>query len=70
MKLDPVFGSSNIAATGHDPATNTLHVRFTSGHTYSYDGVSAAEHSALRAAPSVGSHFHKFIRSKYEGVRV
>jgi hypothetical protein len=63
-KLDPVPNSSNIAATGHDPDSNTLYVKFHSGSVYSYPGVGAHEHAAMRAAPSVGKHFHQFIKHR------
>jgi hypothetical protein len=66
--LEPIVGSSNVAATGHDPRTNTLRVRFQNGSTYQYDGVTAGEHSALRGADSVGSHLHKHIIKKYAGI--
>ena len=38
--------SSNILSVGHDPETNTLEIEFKGGGVYSYDGVSAAKHSA------------------------
>lgn len=63
MKMSSVT-SSNIHSIGHDPETSELHVKFKSGATHAYSGVSAAEHAALIGAESVGSHFHKNIRSK------
>ncbi len=59
--------SSSLEAIAHDPATGVLSVKFKSGETYHYAGVSAADHSMLMAAESVGSHFQKNIRSKFEG---
>lgn len=56
--------SSNIHSIGHDPETQELHVKFKSGATHAYSGVSEAEHAALMGAESVGSHFHKNIRSR------
>ena len=68
MQLTPVK-SSNIAAVGFDPATSTLGVQFSSGATYHYAGVSAEDHAALMGADSIGSHFAKNIRGKFEGVK-
>lgn len=57
--------SSNIAAIGHDPDTNELHVRFHSGATHIYSGVTAAQHAALVGADSVGKHFMAHVRDKH-----
>jgi hypothetical protein len=62
--------SSNIAAIGHDEATNTLAVKFSSGHAYHYPGVSKAEAEALKGAKSIGSHFAQHIRPKFKGVKL
>jgi hypothetical protein len=62
MKIDDVAGSTAIAAVGHDPETNTLHVRFHSGRTYAYPGVSAEAHGKFMDAESLGKHFSKHIR--------
>jgi hypothetical protein len=59
--------SSQIAAIGHDNATNTLHVQFKSGGpTYSYAGVSAEKFAALKGAKSIGSHFAAHIKGVHE----
>jgi hypothetical protein len=55
--------SSNISAIGYDPETETLEVEFKGGTVYSYSGVTPQQHSALINADSIGSHFHKNIRS-------
>lgn len=59
--------SSSIEAIGHNPSTSVLSVKFKSGETYTYAGVSADQHAKLMSAESVGSHFQKNIRSKIEG---
>ena len=61
MKLEPVK-SSSVAAVGHDPEKNELHVKFLNGDVYSYSGISSEQHHALLAAQSIGSHVHKHIR--------
>ncbi len=61
--------SSNIISIGHDPKTETLEIEFKGGGVYSYSGVTADQHSALLNADSVGSHFHKHIRSAHASVK-
>lgn len=68
MEFTPV-SSSSIDAVGYHEDNRTLHVRFASGHTYSYRDVDPEEHQALIEAKSVGSHFAKHIRPHYQGVR-
>jgi hypothetical protein len=55
--------SSQIRSIGHDPATSTLEVEFHAGGVYQYDNVTAAHHKALMDAPSIGSHFHRHIKT-------
>ena len=55
MKHTPIR-SSNLESTAHDPATQKMQVKFKNGGTYEWDGVSAEEHAALRAAGSPGAH--------------
>ena len=66
IQMNPVK-SSNIAEIGHDPETSTMHVTFSNGTTYAYDGVSADDHAAFAGSDSPGSHFAKNIRGKFEG---
>jgi len=63
--------SSNISHIGYDDATGTLGVRFKgSGKEYHYPGVPRDKFSELASAPSVGSHFAKYIRGTYTGTPV
>lgn len=55
--------SSNIAALGHDPITLKLRVQFHSGTIYEYADVPVAKFDQLIKADSVGSAFHKLIKS-------
>lgn len=71
MTMHPIVGSSNVAATGHDPNTNRMHVQFHNGRTYEYRGVTDAQHKAMRLARSVGGHFDKhFKKAGHVGVPV
>jgi hypothetical protein len=56
--------SSNIQATGYDPATNTLAVQFKHGKkVYHYSDVPGDLHKELHKAESIG----KFIGAKVVG---
>jgi hypothetical protein len=66
MKMQPV-SSSNINAIGYDEANKELHVEFSSGKTYSYEGVSQETYEAMRDASSVGAYFAKHTRGKFDG---
>ncbi len=66
IELTPVE-SSQIAAIGHDPATNTLAIQFKGkgdrpGSIYHYDNVTAQLFEAFKGAESIGSHFYKHIK--------
>lgn len=55
--------SSNITAIGYDEEDKRLRVTFKSGATYDYLNVEPGTHAALIEADSVGSAFHRLIRS-------
>ncbi|RRU23613.1 KTSC domain-containing protein [Stenotrophomonas sp. 278] len=63
--------SSQIHSIGHDPETNTLAIRFTSGYgqnrgpgsLYFYENFSAEEFEALKGAESIGKHFGGYIKN-------
>lgn len=60
--------SSQIAAIGHDEATNTLAIKFpdkrdgTAGSIYHYSNFDAEAFKAFRDAESIGSHFIRHIK--------
>lgn len=68
MKMTDISTSSTITGHGYDPETKTAAIRFKTG-LYHYDGVSQEDYDALVAAKSMGSHFHKNWRAKYNGVK-
>lgn len=60
--------SGNLAAVGHDPATNEIHVRFKSGSTvWIYGDCSPELFDKLRQAESPGSFFHRNIKQVKQG---
>ncbi len=69
MNMNPLK-SSHISEVGYDPETQELHVKFSTGHTYSYPGVSQEQHDALVAAESPGKHFREKFRGVVEGKRL
>ncbi len=58
--------SSQIAAIGHCPVTNTLAIQFPSksgpGSIYHYANFTVEQFDAFKKAESIGSHFGKFIK--------
>lgn len=62
--------SSQIAAIGHDPETNTLAIRFKPyrsspdkpGALYHYDNFTAEDFAAFLGSESYGRHFGKHIK--------
>jgi hypothetical protein len=65
IPLTPVK-SSQLAAIGHDAATETLAIQFLQkgqpGNVYHYRNFTAAEYAAFASAESAGSHFGKHIK--------
>lgn len=61
--------SSTIESIGHDATSRILKVRFKTGRTYHYHGVSADEHAKLMKADSIGAHFSANIRDKFRSTR-
>lgn len=65
ITMHPVV-SSQIAAIGHDPQTNTLAIQFPSktgsGSLYYYQNFTADQFAAFKAAESIGSHFIRNIK--------
>lgn len=65
IPLTPIK-SSQLAAIGHDAATETLAIQFLTkgqpGNVYHYRNFTAAEYSAFASAESAGAHFGKHIK--------
>jgi hypothetical protein len=66
IALQPVE-SHQIAAIGHDAATQTLAIQFknskgATGSTYHYSNFTAADFAAFQAAESKGKHFGANIK--------
>ena len=63
IAFQPVTGSSTIKAFAKD--TSGLLLKFTSGETYKYTGVTEQVINEFAAAPSKGKYFGANIRNKY-----
>lgn len=64
-------GSSSLIHCDYDDEKQIMEIRFTSGQTYRYPGVSKEHYEALKKAESPGKHFHTMIRKqfKHEGAK-
>jgi hypothetical protein len=71
IAMDAVV-SSQVAAIGHDAATNTLAVKFPptksqpEGSLYHYENVTAEQFAAFQTSESKGSYFLKHIKNEKE----
>jgi len=62
VQREPV-SSSSIASVGYDEASSTLEIEFHNGRIYRFLGVPPQIAQALRAAPSHGAFFNKYLRN-------
>lgn len=69
MTMQPV-SSSNLAAVGYDPETQTLAIEFKSGGTYEYYDVPQQVFDGLLSAGSLGQYFQSNIRGFYRYARL
>jgi hypothetical protein len=64
------ISSTNIKSIGYDQETRKLQVRFKSGGTYEYDGVTPEMHARFLNAPSPGGHFRDHILPNFKGKKI
>jgi hypothetical protein len=62
--------SGAIAEIGHHPETNTLRIKFASGHVGDYAGFPAEKFAQFQTAESLGKFFHAHIRAHHEHTRI
>lgn len=62
--------SSNVAALGYDPGTQTLEVEFHGGRVYQYYNVPQGVFDAFRQASSKGMFLNDRIKDRYPYSRV
>jgi hypothetical protein len=55
--------SSQIEAMGHNEERSILRVKFVKGGLYEYQNVSKEVFDSIMSADSVGSTFHKMVKS-------
>jgi hypothetical protein len=64
--MKTIEGSSTIEAVGYDPKAQTLTVKFKSGGSYDYAGVSKQAYDGMMSAKSVGSYLHSHIKPHFK----
>jgi len=57
--------SSNLNAVGYDEDNKVLAVLFNDGNLYEYSDVPKETYEAMINAGSVGSYFHKNVRTSF-----
>lgn len=62
--------SSQIHSAGHDESTNTLFIKFRSGHTYTYDNVTKQQYDDLMSANSPGKYLSMHIKPRHEATLI
>jgi hypothetical protein len=62
--------SSNIESIGHDPGSNTLHIKFKDGGHYTYAGADRNVFTMMLAAPSKGKYFHKIVKPRFKHTKI
>ena len=60
------LSSSAITAATYDDDTGTLELTFTSGRSYTYQGVPQQVYDELCAAASAGTYFSQNIKGVYD----
>ena len=60
IEMTPVT-SSNVHSIGHDAEAGEMHVKFHSGATHAYQGVTPEMFAQAQAAPSIGQHVARVI---------
>jgi len=63
MKMRSVW-SSHVDAIKHDPKTSELHVRYKTGKTAIYAGVTKDVASTILQSPSIGGALHAHIKGR------
>ncbi len=62
MERDKVV-SSMMESIGYDEETKTLEIEFTNGSIWQYEPMTAEGYRDFLKSDSMGSYFHKFIKS-------
>lgn len=62
IPVQPIEGSSNVAAAGYDPMEQILRIQFQNGGTYDYHGVDADLAKAFEDAPSKGKFISDILK--------
>ncbi|NKE69845.1 KTSC domain-containing protein [Candidatus Manganitrophus noduliformans] len=63
FQMEPVE-STNIAARGYDPETQTLRIELKGGGVYDYPDFTPQEYEDFKSSPSAGKFFFSKIKGK------
>lgn len=69
MEMEPV-NSTNVHSIGYDPASETLRIKYHSGHTGDYANVPQNKHDELMAADSKGQFLNEHVKPHHAHSRV
>ena len=70
IQLEPILGSSHIAATGYVEEKQIMIVEYLNGAQYRWEGIPAAAYEAMRGADSVGSALNQITKVYGKGMRI
>ena len=62
--------AEDIESIGYDPGEKLLEVEFTVGGVYHYFEVPVARYELLMCSELMSKYFHKYIRDRYEFLRI
>jgi hypothetical protein len=65
MRREHSLNSSATSSAGYDDETQTMDVTFTSGQTYTLQGVPANVFEEFVSSPSPGSYWHRSLKGRY-----
>ena len=70
ITLESVEHSSHVAATGYDPKTLVMEVKYTDGSRYRWKGIPPFVYAEMLEAESVGKYLRGLERNYGVGARI
>jgi hypothetical protein len=70
ITLESVKHSSHVDATGYDPETLVMEVKFTDGSRYRWEGIPPFIYGELRESESVGKYLRQIEKEYGVGMRI
>jgi hypothetical protein len=66
VRHDDLSSSSAISDASYDDETQVLDITFTSGQTYTFNGVPVDIYEGLVASSSPGRYYHQVIKGNFQ----